>query len=56
MNYQAIYNNLIERGKNRNLEGYCERHHIIPRCMEGNNDSENLVKLTAREHLSLIGC
>ena len=50
MNYQAIYNSLIQRGKNRNLEGYCERHHIIPRCMKGNDDPENLVKLTAREH------
>lgn len=50
MNYQAIYNNLIQRGKNRNLEGYCERHHITPRCMGGNDNSENLVKLTAREH------
>ena len=50
MNYQAIYNRLIERGKHRTLKGYCERHHITPRCMGGNNDSENLVKLTAREH------
>ena len=50
MNYQAIYNSLIERGKHRTLEGYSEKHHIIPRCMGGNNDSENLVKLTAREH------
>ena len=50
MNYQAIYNSLIERGKNRTLEGYCEKHHIIPRCMGGNDNSENLVKLTAREH------
>jgi hypothetical protein len=50
MNYQAIYNSLIQRGKNRTLEGYSEKHHIIPRCMGGNDDSENLVKLTAREH------
>lgn len=50
MNYQAIYNNLIERGKSRTLEGYCEKHHITPRCMGGNDNPENLVKLTAREH------
>lgn len=50
MNYQAIYNSLIERGRNRLLDGYSERHHIIPRCMGGNNNPENLVKLTAREH------
>ena len=50
MNYQAIYNDLIERGKSRTLEGYCEKHHITPRCMGGNDNPENLVKLTAREH------
>lgn len=50
MNYSKIYQQLIERGKNRILEGYCERHHILPKCLGGNNHSENLVKLTAREH------
>ena len=50
MNYQKIYNQIIERAKNRQLEGYKEKHHIIPRCLNGNNDKENLVKLTAREH------
>lgn len=50
MNYQAIYNSLIERSNPRILDGYSERHHIIPRCMGGNDDPENLVKLTAREH------
>jgi hypothetical protein len=54
MNYQRIYNQLIERGKVRNLtnrkETYFERHHIVPRCMNGTNDKSNLVNLTAREH------
>lgn len=50
MNYQAIYLSLIDRAKNRNLDGYSENHHIIPRCMGGNDASDNLVKLTAREH------
>lgn len=52
MNYQKIYNQLIDRAKIRNLKGvYFERHHIIPRAHGGNNKKENLVKLTAREHL-----
>jgi hypothetical protein len=51
MNYQLIYNNLIERGKQRiKPEGYFENHHIIPKCMSGGDNSENLVNLTAREH------
>ena len=50
MDYKRIYDNLTERGKNRVLEGYVERHHIIPRCMGGSDDVENLVALTPEEH------
>lgn len=50
MEYTKIYNQLIERAKTRQLEGYIEKHHIIPKCLGGSNDKENLVKLTAREH------
>jgi hypothetical protein len=50
MNYQIIYNQIIERAKNRVLEGYKERHHILPKCLGGSNEKENLVELTAREH------
>jgi hypothetical protein len=35
---------------NRELDCYTERHHIIPLCMGGSDDKENLVTLTAREH------
>ena len=27
-----------------------ETHHIIPRCLKGNDSAENLVRLTPREH------
>jgi hypothetical protein len=50
MNYQNIYNQIIERAKNRKLEGYKEKHHIIPKCLGGDNSKKNLVELTAREH------
>lgn len=50
MDYQKIYNQIIEKAKNRILEGYKEKHHIIPKCLGGNNDKENLVELTAKEH------
>jgi hypothetical protein len=50
MDYQKIYNQIIERAKNRILEGYKEKHHVIPKCLGGNNNRENIVELTAREH------
>lgn len=51
MNYRRIYNELIMRGWRRtNLDGYCEKHHIIPKCIGGGNEVSNLVKLTAEEH------
>ena len=51
MDYARIYSQLMHRGKLRVcVDGYSERHHILPRCMGGSNDSSNLVALTAREH------
>lgn len=53
MNYQKIYNQLIEKRQNQQLskkDCYVEKHHIIPRSMGGNNDKKNLVNLTAKEH------
>lgn len=50
MNYTNIYDKLISRAKNRVLDGYVERHHIIPRCLGGNDDYSNLVALTPEEH------
>ena len=50
MNYLKHYNALIERAKTRILEGYVEKHHIIPKCMGGTDVSENIVILTPEEH------
>jgi len=51
MNYTAIYNALMYRCKDRERPGeYCELHHILPKCLGGLNDSDNLVYLTYREH------
>jgi hypothetical protein len=51
MNYTKIYNQLIERAKQRkSVEGYKEIHHIIPRSEGGTDESDNLVELTGREH------
>lgn len=59
MNYEKIYNDLIERSffqcrekRKRDNSNYIyyERHHILPRCLNGKNSNDNLVLLTAREH------
>lgn len=50
MNYKRIHDSIIEKAKNRIIKGYKERHHIIPRCLGGTDEQENLVDLTAREH------
>lgn len=50
MNYHRHYDLLITRARNRKLEGYLERHHIIPKCIGGTDEAENIVSLTAEEH------
>lgn len=48
--YSQIYYSIIERAKSRLIDGYTEKHHIIPKSMGGSDESSNLVDLTAREH------
>tara|TARA_Y100001973_G_C5206836_1_gene342040 strand:- start:2086 stop:2889 length:804 start_codon:yes stop_codon:yes gene_type:complete len=51
MNYQKHYDLLIERAKNRKkLKGYVEKHHVLPKCLGGNDDLSNIVELTPEEH------
>jgi hypothetical protein len=54
MNHQKVYDAIIHKAKSENRikhSGiYYEEHHIIPRCIDGNNHKDNLVLLTAREH------
>lgn len=52
MNYQKLYDKLMQTRKERELireKGY-EIHHIIPKCLGGDNEEDNLVLLTPREH------
>ena len=48
--YSTWYYNIINKSKNRLLNGYKERHHIIPKCMGGKDTKDNIAILTAREH------
>lgn len=54
MNYTKTYNDIINTARasnrSRNQGIYYENHHVIPKCLGGSNDKENLVLLTAREH------
>ena len=54
--YRKVYNQIIERARLRgldktNIDFYVEIHHIIPKCLGGTDDSDNLVALTYREHI-----
>lgn len=49
--YEEFINNILEtRGRFACGEEYHERHHIIPKCMGGGNEEENLIDLFAKEH------
>lgn len=48
--YKCWYDQIIDHAKDRNIQGYCERHHIKPIALGGVNNTSNIVKLTFREH------
>jgi hypothetical protein len=50
MDYRRHYEMLMERARSRVLTGYSERHHILPKCMGGDNSAGNIVRLTPEEH------
>jgi endogenous inhibitor of DNA gyrase (YacG/DUF329 family) len=60
MNYQRIYDQIIERARSENRKKgkgvYYEAHHIIPKCIGGEGNTRewkthsNIVLLTGREH------
>lgn len=54
MNYKLIYDNIIKKARLLNRKKndctYYEKHHIIPKCLGGDNTKNNLVLLTFKEH------
>ena len=51
MTYKEFIQNILDtRGRFACGEEYHERHHIVPKCMDGSNEEENLIDLFAREH------
>ena len=59
MNHLKVYNDIILKAKSENRQKlsrnskkyvYYENHHIIPRCLGGSDENENLILLTPKEH------
>lgn len=50
MNYCDIYDLLITKRRKDILTENYHIHHIIPKCIGGNNEPDNLVRLNYREH------
>lgn len=50
MNYHKLYNSIISRAIGRDIDGYTEKHHIIPKCIGGDDRPGNIAILTANEH------
>jgi len=49
--YLTWYETLVAKAKDRPLlDGYVERHHVVPVSLGGSNEAENIITLTAREH------
>lgn len=49
--YQEFIQNILNtRGRFACGDEYHERHHVLPKCMNGSDDRENLIDLFAREH------
>ena len=51
MTYKNFIDSIKESRENKYFK-YSERHHIIPRCLGGTDDEENLIYLTYQEHFT----
>lgn len=57
--YTRLYFKIVYLAKIRSEvdeDRYYENHHIIPKCMNGNNEKDNLVLLTYQEHVICHWC
>ena len=49
--YEEFIQNILKtRGRFECVDEYHERHHIVPKCMGGTDEEDNLIDLFAREH------
>jgi hypothetical protein len=48
--YLNRYLKFIDALKNQSIDGYSEKHHIMPRSMGGGDEPSNIIVLTLRQH------
>ena len=48
--YTKLYYAIIKSSQLQKDRGYTERHHILPKCLGGDNTKSNIVRLSARKH------
>ena len=48
--YNDFIDSILNTRGRFNCEGYCERHHIVPKSLGGGNEESNLIDLYAKEH------
>lgn len=49
--YTHWYHNIVAKAALRvNIDGYFEKHHIVPKALGGTDDESNMVNLTPKEH------
>jgi hypothetical protein len=54
MNYSKVYKDFIISRRiieSKGIDGYFEKHHIVPKSLGGSNEDENMIKLSAADHL-----
>lgn len=52
MDYGRIYREFIADRRAKPVpQGYTEKHHIVPRSLGGGDDAENIITLTAEDHI-----
>jgi hypothetical protein len=50
IHYLNRYLKFIDALKYQSINGYSEKHHVLPKSMGGNDASSNIIYLTARQH------
>jgi hypothetical protein len=48
--YEKWYKNITDRGQTRITNERTESHHIVPKCLGGTDNKNNLTNVTLREH------
>ena len=51
--YYNKYYSIIQASKNDSFQGYTEKHHIIPRSLGGDDNVDNIISLSAENHLKV---